>query len=244
VTIVSNPYQPFCNSKLISATFKNLIGSRAVPFGIIALYGDQCLQQMIQMGYMITMNVQPIHLQCYQKLASIYYGFWASMTADYLPSLCASMTEPLFEHILFTCYKTIETEDNSISSHALTIVNQIFTHSIESKSFFGCDPLKEHRKLLQLVFTRVFIQDLETQWSFTRPFLPLILFDLEFFMYYLNHLESLQQEGEKVHKVLVGLVDGVGKDLGVKNRDLFTRTIDTAKRQIQQQGLGLTFLEI
>lgn len=215
-----------------------------MPFGIISLYGDQCLQQMIQMTYMITMNIQPIHLRCYQKLSTIYFGFWVSMTYEYLPSLCAAMNEPLFEHILFTCYKAIETEDSSISSQALTIVNHIFTHSIESKNFFGCDPLKEHRKLLQLIFTRVFLQDLETQWSFTRALLPLILFDLDFFMYYLNHLESMQQEREKVHTVLVGLVDGIGKDLGVKNRDLFTRTIDTTKRQIQQQGLGLTFVEI
>jgi hypothetical protein len=155
------------------------------------------------------------------------------------------MDSNVFEHLMLTCTEIIAVNDDSISSQACSVINSVFSWILEnSKSFFGIDPSKEQRKLLQLIMRRVFLEELETQWSFSRPFLPLILFDTNWFLMYLNHLESIQPTPEKFDKVFVGLLDGIGSDLSVKNRDLFTRNVDATRRAIQTENLCLTIVEI
>jgi hypothetical protein len=42
-------------------------------------------------------------------------------------------------------------------------------------------------------------------------------------------------------QLFFGLLDGVESGLTTKNRDTFTRNIDTAKRSLQNQPLGINF---
>ena len=52
-------------------TFKNAINSRAIPFGILRLYGDGCLKEMIQSVFVLSSFIRPEQLLQYSKLGTV-----------------------------------------------------------------------------------------------------------------------------------------------------------------------------
>lgn len=56
-------------------TFKNLISSRVVPFGIMQLYGDVALNEMIQAIYLLSSFIEPEQLMQYSKLGAVCFSY-------------------------------------------------------------------------------------------------------------------------------------------------------------------------
>jgi exportin-7 len=190
---------------IILDTFKAAINSKAVPFGIMKLYEDPAVSQMIQMGFLLTSSVTYAQVSEFNKLASAYFGFWVHMTSDWMDYLMPTIPYDIFERLSYNVFKILENLDNAVSSQACTIVNSIFTHVLEKGGgFYTIDPSYQRKKLIQILFSRIFTAELETQWSFTRPLLPLILCDTEWFAQYLKSLIQMQQPPyEPYEKVLL-----------------------------------------
>ncbi len=125
------------------------------------------------------------------------------MTSDYITYLIPTIKQDHFQRLLYNCFKTLENQDNSVSSQACTVVNSIFSAAFDSGGYFyGIETTYQRQKLAQLLFMRILSSELETQWSFTRPLLPLILADTEWFTAFLQHLISIQtQQPEAFEKV-------------------------------------------
>jgi exportin-7 len=179
---------------IILDTFRAAVNSKAVPFGIMKLYEDPAVSQMIQMGFLLSSTVNFTQLSEFSKLAGAYFGFWVHMTSDWMDYLMPSIPYEIFERLAYNIFKVLDNHDNAVSSQACTIVNSIFTHVLEKGGgFYSIDPTYQRKKLIQVIFTRIFSTELETQWSFTRPLLPLILCDTDWFGEYLKNLIQMQQ---------------------------------------------------
>lgn len=123
------------------------------------------------------------------------------MTGDSMMYLLTSITPAIFNSLMTNCFQAIQMLDDSNASQACSIVNKIFSDSIEHNGkFFNIDGNVHHEKFLQLITTRIFTESLESQWSFTRPMLPLILYQGDWFVQYMN---ILIQGNEKLQEVVI-----------------------------------------
>jgi hypothetical protein len=163
---------------------------------------------MIQMGYFVSSSVNFQDMIHFNKLGEAYFGFWVSMTSDAMTYLLPSITLELLDHLISNCYSAMETVDGSIGAQAASIINKIYTEAINNNGqFYTTNPKHHQRKLLQLVMYRLLNHELEVQWSFTRPLLPLILYDSEWFVQYLKFLVSIQSEkNSKYEEVCIELI--------------------------------------
>jgi hypothetical protein len=186
---------------IILETLKATVSSKAVPFGILRLYEDPSLTQMIQMGFLLSSNVNYLQIAEFQKLAAAYFGFWVQMTSDWMPYLMPTITSDCFAQLMLNLFRTLENQDNAISSQACTVANSIFSVVYEKNGqFYGIDTTYYQQKITQIILARIFTTDLETQWSFTRPLLPLILCNGDWFTAYLEHVVSLQSPPSDTHQ--------------------------------------------
>ena len=103
---------------VIMDTFKNLISSRAVPFGIMELYGDSALKEMVQAVFLLSSFIRPEQLLGFPKLGAAYFNMWVCMAGDYISYLCKAMDDKSFETLAMNTYAVLENFDNSTSSQA------------------------------------------------------------------------------------------------------------------------------
>ncbi|KAJ3261603.1 Ran-binding protein 17 [Boothiomyces macroporosus] len=177
---------------------KNLISSKATPFGILKFYREECLPQME-----------------YNKLGFAYFSVWVCMTGEYMPYLLSDITEPVLNQLLMNCFKLIENQDNSTSTQATVIVNQIFTkvHNDPAHTFFSLNVESHAHNFCQLLFYRLFNFELDTQWSLTRPFLPVILYNVDYFHAYTSKLISIQTDRLPTETSWAQILYGIMKEL-------------------------------
>ncbi|KAJ3348012.1 Exportin 7 [Kappamyces sp. JEL0680] len=231
---------------VILDTFKNAINSRAVPFGILRLYNDAALAEMIQSVYIISSFISPNQLLQYSKLGAAYFNLWVCMTSDNIAYLSSGIPDALFARLCMNSYAIIQNLDNSTSSQACTFISAIYTEMHDSKKLYSLDPQRFHTSIIPLILYRILGSDtyIETQWSFTRPLFPLVLYDVEWFHAYLNHLVQIQPPEcqDSLHKILFGLMSGIeDQSLSSKNRDKFTSNVETVKRSLRAESLSIQF---
>lgn len=227
-------------------TFKNSINSRAVPFGVLELYQDPSLKEMIQSVYLISSFIRPEQVLQYTKLGASFFNLWVCMTSDFMPYLMSRMDEGLFSQIALNTYHILQNVDNNTSSQACTFVSAVYTEMNATKSLYKVNPGQLHKSLIPLILYRLLGSDvyIETQWSFTRPLFPLVLFDLDWFQMYLNHLVQSQPQTsqEALQKVLFGIMNGIEDNtLSSKNRDRFTSNVENVKRNLRSDSLVIDF---
>ena len=193
------------------------------------------------MAFFLSSAIQFEHISQYSKVSLAYFSFWTAITGDSMQYLLSSITPEIFDDLLTNCFQAIETMDDSSASNACAIINKIFSDAIENGGkFFAINPDLHHQKFVQLIMSRIYTDSLESQWSFTRPMLPLIFYQGEWFVGYMNLIMSLN-ENEKVREIMNGLLVGVDSTLSIKNRDTLTRNIDATKRSLESNGLRIVF---
>lgn len=169
------------------------------------------------------------------------------MTGEYMPYLLSDITEPVLNQLLMNCFKLIENQDNSTSTQATVIVNQIFTkvHNDPAHTFFSLNVESHAHNFCQLLFYRLFNFELDTQWSLTRPFLPVILYNVDYFHAYTSKLISIQTDRLPTEtswaQILYGIMKELEYDLNVRTRDKSTNNIDNVKRSLKSLGVSLIF---
>ncbi|KAJ3269350.1 Ran-binding protein 17 [Terramyces sp. JEL0728] len=247
---ISNANDPSPYLKPIYITFeilKNLISSKATPFGILKFYREECLPQMVQIVFTLSSRLSPPLLLEYNKLGFAYFSVWVCMTGEYMPYLLPDITETVLNQLLMNCFKVIENHDNSTSTQAAVIVNQIFSkvHSDATHTFFSLNVESHAHNFCQLLFYRLFNFELDTQWSLTRPFLPVILFNVDYFHAYTSKIISIQTDRLPSEtswaQVLYGIMKELEYDLNVRTRDKFTNNVDNVRRSLKSLGVSLIF---
>ena len=164
-----------------------------------------------------------------------------------MPYLTSTIDEGLFGQLVLNSYRILEKLDNSTSSQACTFIASVYTEMNSTKRLFTVSPGQFHKAAIPLLLNRILnSSNLETQWSFTRPLLPLILYDIDWFQAYIGHLARSQPgPSEQLEKILFGILNGIeDQTLSSKNRDRFTSNLESIKRNLKSENLVTEFGEL
>ncbi|KAH6578753.1 hypothetical protein BASA61_008613 [Batrachochytrium salamandrivorans] len=126
---------------------------------------------------------------------------------------------------------------------ACSIIDNIFSHvclrHIRGKTpdvLFVCvqQSASQSQEILAALFDKVINEELQNQWSMTRPLLPLVLLFSEYFQTYVEEQITTQrpQIQESFRKEMTTIMKDVTLSLETKNRDCFTSNISSIRRRI------------
>ncbi len=89
--------------------------------------------------------------------------------------------------------------------------------------------------MLSVIVNVMVFEDCRNQWSMSRPMLGLILLQEEYFAQLkMQVLQALPEPKQRiVDEYFTALMDGIERNLGVKNKDAFTQNLTVFKRDIQ-----------
>ncbi|KAH9250722.1 hypothetical protein BASA81_011438 [Batrachochytrium salamandrivorans] len=92
----------------------------------------------------------------------------------------------------------------------------------------------QSQEILAALFDKVINEELQNQWSMTRPLLPLVLLFSEYFQTYVEEQITTQrpQIQESFRKEMTTIMKDVTLSLETKNRDCFTSNISSIRRRI------------
>ena len=136
-------------------TFKNCINSRAVPFGVLELYQDIALKELIHSVYLISSFIRPDQILQYTKLGASFFNLWVCMSSDFMPYLMSRIDEGLFAQLALNVYHVLYNIDNNTSSQACTFVSNIYTEMNQSKILYQANPGNFHKSIIPVILYRL-----------------------------------------------------------------------------------------
>ncbi|KAJ3037278.1 Exportin 7, partial [Rhizophlyctis rosea] len=155
-----------------------------------------------------------------------------------------------FTYIVHACAEGVKAQEN-VSSLACAIIDNIASFVVRqtmlSKPISHTLFLRaeEQLQLFTLLMSRildiVLLEDTTNNWSMTRPLLPLVLINRAYWEFYISTLVNGQLEGrrEAVATALAKIMDGIELNLLPANKDRFTQSLLSFRREMQQMQITL-----
>ncbi|XP_044573310.1 ran-binding protein 16 isoform X3 [Drosophila ananassae] len=254
------PYDRLYPMKLkgISICFlilKNSLGGNYVNCGIFKLYGDNTLDNVLNIFAKLILSIKQNDLLEYPKLSTSYYNFLNCLSQEHVTYL-ASLEPSAFVYILKTLTKGIEASDSATYIICCTILDSIVSYifkqlQIKATTFpikkvynFTHETIKflkvveVNSELLQSMLSsllnNVLTEDCRNQWSMSRPLLVLILLYEDYY----SSLKNKIINGQPVEKqpAMVqwfdDLMRGIERNVTSKNKEKFTQNLSTFRRDI------------
>jgi len=223
-----------------------------VNFGVFRLYGDQALDNALNMFVKMMLAIPLQDLLDYPKLSQTYYvlleclsqdhmGFLASLEPQVFLYILSSISEGLAALDTMVCTGCCTTLDHIVSYifRELTVKNKKSRNDIGGNSGDALLRVIEMnpqllQQLLSTVLNIIMFEDCRNQWSMSRPLLGLILLNEEYFQQLRNSIIQTQPMEKQTTMVqwFDGLMDGIERNLMTKNRDRFTQNLSIFRRDV------------
>ncbi|CAI5453025.1 unnamed protein product [Caenorhabditis angaria] len=240
------------NIGIIFLVLKNVLIGAYVPFGVLRLYGDTCLQDALTTFVKLFISIPQVDFQSYTKIAQNYYNLLEHVVQDNMAFITNLSIEVLCS-ILRSIHAGLNSVDAIVITSACssldTILNYLYrrlTRTSPPTSKVGVEAegdnivmtIKEHPEILadmlQTVITSMMFGEVKCQWSLSRPLLGLILIQEEVFNSLKNELTQQQSFDRQADfdTLFTQLMTGVECNLTVKNKDVFTQNLTKFRRDI------------
>ncbi|VVC45632.1 Armadillo-type fold,Armadillo-like helical,Importin-beta, N-terminal domain [Cinara cedri] len=226
-----------------------------VNFGVFKLYGDDTLENALNIFVKLLLSIPLSDLMHYPKLSQTYYGLLECLAQDHMEFL--STLEPqVFLYILSSISEGLNALDMSICTGCCTTLDHIVTYVFKQLLLKGkkvrrrmqqvneifLRTLETHlgvfRQILQTVLNIIIFEECRNQWSMSRPLLGLILLNEEYF----NQLRDIILQSQPIDKQpamaqwFEMLMEGVERNLASRNRERFTQNLSSFKKELTEKG--------
>uniref|UniRef100_A0A0K0F225 Exportin-7 (inferred by orthology to a human protein) n=1 Tax=Strongyloides venezuelensis TaxID=75913 RepID=A0A0K0F225_STRVS len=176
---------------------KNVLQGGYLPYGIMKLYGDDSLKDMINLYIKLFLNIKDDVLD-FPKLARVYFAVLDTICRDQIYYI-SQLDDKVFEDILISIHNGIQSLENSVITNATNALDYILdmiirkvhptieTCTIDSEEETGACLVALERNpdlllglLNTMLYTLVF-EECKCQWSLSRPLFGIILLQYDAF---------------------------------------------------------------
>ncbi|VVD01160.1 exportin-7 [Leptidea sinapis] len=244
---------------LCFAILKAALCGNYANFGVFRLYGDDALDNALNMFVKLLLSIPQSDLLFYPKLSQTYYVLLERLAQDHMPYL-ASLQPDATLYILSSISEGLTAIDTSVCTGCCATLDHIVTFLFkelvqktsnknprqplpESSNMF-VEVLQRRPEIMQQILATVLnvimFEDCCNQWSMSRPLLGLILLNEEHFSRLRSELIS-QHGSQRRQQFAVWfeqLMAGVERNLLTKNRDKFTQNLSMFRRDINDHLKG------
>jgi len=216
---------------------ENALKGRYISFGVMKLYGDKALTEVINTYYKLMLFVPLSDMINIPKLSKAHFSLLETFSSDQMMNT-DNFNSDAFLYIIKSCVEGIKQFNSSVSTEACAVINQICTcvfkeneKSVNSNNkphilvqFFNQYP-QTLSFLLHSILDVIIFEDCPNNWSYSRPLLGLILLAKEEFISYTSKLiqSQIPERRESFSQQLSNLMENVEDNLSSKNRDTFTQ---------------------
>ncbi|XP_026489379.1 exportin-7-A [Vanessa tameamea] len=224
-------------------------------FGVFRLYGDEALDNALNMFAKLLLSIPQSDLLDYPKLSQTYYVLLERLAQDHMPFL-ASLQPDVTLYILASISEGLTALDTSVCTGCCAtldhIVTYLFKQLVQKSSNKVPNPRQPPpetsnmfievlqrrpeimQQLLATVLNVVMFEERCNQWSMSRPLLGLVLLNEEHFGRLRAELIAQQPRDKQAQLAhwFNGLMQGIERNLLSKNRDRFTQNLSMFRRDI------------
>ncbi|CAB3261177.1 unnamed protein product [Arctia plantaginis] len=224
-------------------------------FGVFRLYGDEALDNALNMFVKLLLSIPQSDLLDYPKLSQTYYVLLERLAQDHM-SFLASLQPDATLYILCSVSEGLTALDTSVCTGCCATLDHIVTYLFKQLVQKSSNKVPNPRhpppeasnmfiqvlqrrpeimqQLLATVLNVIMFEEGCNQWSMSRPLLGLILLNEEQFARIRQDMIA-QQPREKQAQLahwFNGLMAGIEPNLLTKNRDRFTQNLSMFRRDI------------
>ncbi|KAL4714799.1 hypothetical protein ACJJTC_002658 [Scirpophaga incertulas] len=224
-------------------------------FGVFRLYGDDALDNALNMFVKLLLSIPQSDLLDYPKLSQTYYVLLERLAQDLMPFLASLQPEATL-YILASISEGLTAFDTSICTGCCAtldhIVTYLFNQLVQKTSNKVTKPRQPPpetsnlfievlqrrpeimQQLLATVLNVIMFEECCNQWSMSRPLLGLILLNEEHFARIRGEMIATQPQDrqQQLANYFSGLMAGVEPNLLTKNRDRFTQNLSIFRRDL------------
>nr|CAH7736012.1 unnamed protein product [Callosobruchus chinensis] len=231
-----------------------------VNFGVFRLYGDEALDNALNIFVKLLLSMPQSDLLDYPKLSQTYYVLLECLAQDHM-SFLATLEPHVFLYILSSISEGLTALDTMVCTGCCATLDHIVTYlfkQLTQKAYPG----KEHRvrmvppsdmflkvlemhpeilqQILSTVLNVIMFEDCRNQWSMSRPLLGLILLNEDYFNQMRESIIRSQPPDKQAAMAqwFENLMDGIERNLLTKNRDRFTQNLSMFRRDINDSLKG------
>lgn len=225
-------------------------------FGVFRLYGDEALDNALNMYVKLLLSISQADLLDYPKLSQTYYVLLERLAQDHMPFL-ASLEPPAFLYILASISEGLTALDTSVCTGCCATLDHIVTYLFkqlvqkpnklknrQDNNTMFIEVLQQRpeimQQLLSTVLNVIMFEDCCNQWSMSRPLLGLILLNEEHFSRLRAGIVASQPADKQpaMAQWFNSLMDGIERNLLTTNRDRFTQNLSVFRRDINDSLKG------
>ncbi|XP_011206263.1 ran-binding protein 16 isoform X1 [Bactrocera neohumeralis] len=234
---------------------KNALGGNYVNFGVFKLYGDDTLDNVLNIAAKLIMSIQQNDLLEYPKLSSAYYGLLNCLSQDHITFL-AGLEPRAFVYILESLSKGLSALDSTIYISCCSILDSIVSYifkqlqlkvsTFPNKKLRNITPenvqflevVEMNSDLLQnmmsTLLNNVMAEDCRNQWSMSRPLLVLILLYEDYFRSLKDNIIRSQplDKQQTMAQWFDDLMVGIERNVSSKNKEKFTQNLSSFRRDV------------
>jgi exportin-7 len=231
-----------------------------VNFGVFRLYGDETLDNALNIFVKLLLSIPQSDLLDYPKLSQTYYVLLECLAQDHM-SFLSTLEPQVFLYILSSISEGLTALDTMVCTGCCATLDHIVTYLFKQltqkvypgkKQRVGLAPssdmflkvLEMHPEILQQILSTVLnvimFEDCRNQWSMSRPLLGLILLNEDYFNQMRESIIRSQPPDKQAAMVqwFENLMDGIERNLLTKNRDKFTQNLSMFRRDINDSLKG------
>ncbi|KAJ8981562.1 hypothetical protein NQ317_009822 [Molorchus minor] len=231
-----------------------------VNFGVFRLYGDEALDNALNMFVKLLLSIPQSDLLDYPKLSQTYYALLECLAQDHM-SFLSTLEPHVFLYILSSISEGLTALDTMVCTGCCATLDHIVTYlfkQLTQKVYPGKEQrvgmvpnsdmflkvLEMHPEILQQILSTVLnvimFEDCRNQWSMSRPLLGLILLNEEYFNQMRESIIRSQPPDKQAAMAqwFENLMDGIERNLLTKNRDRFTQNLSMFRRDINDSLKG------
>ncbi|XP_074039038.1 ran-binding protein 16 isoform X1 [Leptinotarsa decemlineata] len=239
-----------------------------VNFGVFRLYGDEALDNALNIFVKLLLSTPQSDLLDYPKVSQTYYVLLECLAQDHMTFL-ANLEPQVFLYVLssisggltalggqlnnFTdtmvCTGCCATLDHIVSYLFKQLTQKVYPGKkqripMAPNNDVFLKVLEVHPEILQQILSTVLnvimFEDCRNQWSMSRPLLGLILLNEDYFSQMRENIIRSQAPDKQAAMAqwFENLMDGIERNLLTKNRDKFTQNLSMFRRDINDSLKG------
>ncbi|CAG9836006.1 unnamed protein product [Diabrotica balteata] len=239
-----------------------------VNFGVFRLYGDEALDNALNIFVKLLLSISQSDLLDYPKLSQTYYVLLECLAQDHM-SFLSTLEPQVFLYILSSISEGLTAlgghlnhfTDTMVCTGCCATLDHIVTYlfkQLTQKVYPGKEQrvgmttnsdmflkvLEMHPEILQQILSTVLnvimFEDCRNQWSMSRPLLGLILLNEDYFNQMRESIIRSQPPDKQAAMAqwFENLMEGIERNLLTKNRDRFTQNLSMFRRDINDSLKG------
>uniref|UniRef100_A0A0N5ABI6 Importin-11 n=1 Tax=Syphacia muris TaxID=451379 RepID=A0A0N5ABI6_9BILA len=225
-----------------------------VPFGVFRLYGDTCLQEALSTFMKLFMAIPSQDFHSYQKVTQSFYSLLECVAFDNIAYLSNVQPELFITILKYIQEGAVSLDGPVVNASCATLdilLNYLYrriTQNTHPRVHVGSEPegeeciraLEAHPTVLSetlvVMLDALLFDEVKCRWSMSRPLLGLILLQESAFQQWKMELiaQYPQEKRASFEEAFTGLMDGVDRNLSVRNKDIFTQNLVLFRKRMYE----------